>query len=74
MIRDLDLKKISDLTLQHLRKIDLITPPLFEKTYLEYHLDKYSGNVAKLSQAIGLERTHLYRKLNSLGVNFKDKR
>ncbi len=35
MIRDLDLKKISDLTLQRLRKIDLITPPLFEKTYLE---------------------------------------
>lgn len=46
----------------------------FEKTYLEYHLEKYGGNVAKLSQAIGLERTHLYRKLNSLGVNFKDKR
>src|SRR5690606_28173496 len=46
----------------------------FEKTYLEYHLEKYGGNVARLSQAIGLERTHLYRKLNSLGVNFKDKR
>lgn len=35
MLRDLDLKKISDLTLQRLRKVDLITPPLFEKTYLE---------------------------------------
>lgn len=35
MLRDLDLKKISDLTLQRLRRIDLITPPLFEKTYLE---------------------------------------
>ncbi|WP_139556823.1 sigma-54-dependent transcriptional regulator [Methylotetracoccus oryzae] len=46
----------------------------FEKAYLEYHLEKYSGNVARLSQAIGLERTHLYRKLNSLGVNFKDRR
>lgn len=46
----------------------------FEKAYLEYHLDKYGGSVARLSQAIGLERTHLYRKLNSLGIKFKEKR
>lgn len=46
----------------------------FEKAYLEYHLEKYAGNVAKLSIAIGLERTHLYRKLNSLGIKFKEKR
>lgn len=46
----------------------------FEKAYLEYHLDKYAGSVARLSSAIGLERTHLYRKLNLLGVKFKDKR
>ena len=46
----------------------------FEKAYLEYHLEKYAGSVARLSAAIGLERTHLYRKLNSLGIKFKDKR
>jgi len=46
----------------------------FEKAYLEYHLDKFGGSVARLSQAIGLERTHLYRKLNSLGIKFKEKR
>jgi DNA-binding NtrC family response regulator len=46
----------------------------FEKAYLEYHLEKYAGSVARLSTAIGLERTHLYRKLNSLGIKFKDKR
>lgn len=46
----------------------------FEKAYLEYHLDKYAGSVARLSSAIGLERTHLYRKLNSLGIRFRDKR
>ena len=46
----------------------------FEKAYLEYHLDKFGGNVARLSHAIGLERTHLYRKLNSLGIKFKEKR
>lgn len=46
----------------------------FEKAYLEYHLEKYSGSVARLSHAIGLERTHLYRKLNSLGIKFREKR
>ena len=46
----------------------------FEKAYLEYHLNKYSGSVARLSSAIGLERTHLYRKLNSLGIRFREKR
>jgi two-component system nitrogen regulation response regulator NtrX len=46
----------------------------FEKAYLEYHLEKYGGSVARMSQVIGLERTHLYRKLNSLGIKFKEKR
>ncbi|GAB6047794.1 sigma-54 dependent transcriptional regulator [Methyloparacoccus murrellii] len=46
----------------------------FEKAYLEFHLDKYAGSVARLSAAIGLERTHLYRKLNSLGIRFREKR
>lgn len=46
----------------------------FEKGYLEYHLDKYNGSVARLSHAIGLERTHLYRKLNALGIKFRDKK
>jgi DNA-binding NtrC family response regulator len=46
----------------------------FEKDYLEYHLEKYGGSVARLSQAIGLERTHLYRKLNTLGIKFREKK
>lgn len=46
----------------------------FEKDYLEYHLDKYGGSVARLSHAIGLERTHLYRKLNTLGIKFREKK
>ncbi|MCI0653727.1 MAG: sigma-54 dependent transcriptional regulator [Methylococcaceae bacterium] len=46
----------------------------FEKTYLEYHLSRSGGSVAKLSAMIGMERTHLYRKLNSLGIRFKEKK
>ena len=40
----------------------------FEKAYLEYHLDRAGGSVAKLSTAVGIERTHLYRKLHSLNI------
>ena len=46
----------------------------FEKAYLEYHLERNTGNVAKLSTAIGMERTHLYRKLHTLGIKFKEKK
>ncbi|MGR9086169.1 MAG: sigma-54-dependent transcriptional regulator [Gammaproteobacteria bacterium] len=40
----------------------------FEKAYLEYHLERTGGSVAKLSTAVGMERTHLYRKLHSLNI------
>jgi DNA-binding NtrC family response regulator len=40
----------------------------FEKAYLEYHFEKTGGSVAKLSAAVGMERTHLYRKLHSLNI------
>jgi DNA-binding NtrC family response regulator len=46
----------------------------FEKAYLDYHLDKHKGSVTKLSVAVGMERTHLYRKLHTLGIQFRDKR
>ena len=40
----------------------------FEKAYLEYHYERSGGSVAKLSAAVGIERTHLYRKLHSLNI------
>ena len=40
----------------------------FEKSYLEFHFEKNSGSVAKLASAIGMERTHLYRKLHALNI------
>ncbi len=40
----------------------------FEKAYLEYHFELSGGSVAKLSAAVGIERTHLYRKLHSLNI------
>ncbi len=46
----------------------------FEKAYLEYQLGKNTGNVSKMAKAVGMERTHLYRKLRSLGIEIKERR
>ena len=40
----------------------------FEKLYFEHHLRLEGGNMTKLAERSGLERTHLYRKLKQLGV------
>jgi len=44
----------------------------FEKAYLEYQLKQANGSVSKIAQAVGMERTHLYRKLKSLGIEIKN--
>jgi len=43
----------------------------FERSYLEHHLRRVNGNVAELAASVGLERTHLYRKLKGLGIDPK---
>jgi DNA-binding NtrC family response regulator len=43
----------------------------FERAYLIYKLKECGGSVGKLSDAVGMERTHLYRKLRALGVDPK---
>ncbi|MGE5489812.1 MAG: sigma-54-dependent transcriptional regulator [Actinomycetota bacterium] len=45
----------------------------FEKLYLEYHLRLEGGNMTRLAEKSGLERTHLYRKLKQLGVALSKK-
>ena len=58
-------------------KQDLLSLPLreareqFERAYLTQQLILCDGKVGKLSQRVGMERTHLYRKLRSLGVDFR---
>lgn len=44
----------------------------FEREYLVHQLKLAGGSVGKLAKAVGLERTHLYRKLRALGVELKD--
>ncbi|MBI4005667.1 MAG: sigma-54-dependent Fis family transcriptional regulator, partial [Gammaproteobacteria bacterium] len=43
----------------------------FEKAYLQYKLERANGSVSKVAKAVGMERTHLYRKLKSLGIDIK---
>ncbi|MDR1463101.1 MAG: response regulator [Azoarcus sp.] len=42
---------------------------IFERIYFEYHLRLEKGNMTRLAQKTGLERTHLYRKLRQLGLH-----
>ncbi|MEJ2761383.1 MAG: helix-turn-helix domain-containing protein, partial [Gammaproteobacteria bacterium] len=44
----------------------------FEKAYLEYQLKQANGSVSKIARVVGMERTHLYRKLKSLGIEIKN--
>ncbi len=45
----------------------------FERLYFEHHLEKSSGNMSRIADAVGLERTHLYRKLKQLDIKFTRK-
>jgi two-component system nitrogen regulation response regulator NtrX len=43
----------------------------FERNYFESLMRRYEGSVNKVAQHAGVERTHLYRKLRSLGIDPK---
>lgn len=58
-------------------KQDLLALPLrearehFERAYLQQQLILCGGKVGRLAKRVGMERTHLYRKLRALGVDFR---
>ena len=45
----------------------------FDALYFDYHLQREVGNVSRVAEKVGLERTHLYRKLKQLGIKFAKK-
>ncbi len=47
---------------------------LFEKAYFEYHIRMESGNMSRVAERVGLERTHLYRKIKQLGIRLGSQR
>ncbi len=42
----------------------------FEKSYFEFHLAQEDGSMTRVAETSGLVRTHLYRKMKQLGVDF----
>ena len=40
-----------------------------ERRYFEYHIAQEGQNMSRVAQKVGLERTHLYRKLKQLGIS-----
>ncbi|MEQ1741118.1 MAG: response regulator [Candidatus Nitrotoga sp.] len=45
----------------------------FDSFYFNYHMHKENGNMTRVAKNVGLERTHLYRKLKQLDVKFTKK-
>jgi len=58
-------------------KQDLLALPLreardaFERAYLLQQLQLCNGKVGVLAKRVAMERTHLYRKLRSLNIDFR---
>jgi two-component system nitrogen regulation response regulator NtrX len=44
----------------------------YERDYILKKLDECHGNVSRTAEALGLERSHLYRKMRALGVTVKE--
>jgi two-component system, NtrC family, nitrogen regulation response regulator NtrX len=69
--RELGSQSTADISLV---KQDLLALPLrearehFERAYLTQQLQLCGGKVGQLAKRVGMERTHLYRKLRSLGI------
>ena len=41
----------------------------YERDYILKELDRTHGNVSRAAEALGLERSHLYRKMKALGIS-----
>jgi two-component system nitrogen regulation response regulator NtrX len=44
----------------------------YERDYILKKIDECNGNVSRAAEVLGLERSHLYRKMKALGVSVKD--
>jgi two-component system nitrogen regulation response regulator NtrX len=44
----------------------------YERDYILKKIDEMHGNVSRAAEALGLERSHLYRKMKALGVSVKE--
>lgn len=66
--------------LRHENDLAIMTLPLreareaFEREYLKIQISRFSGNISRTAQFIGMERSALHRKLKALGLAGGDRR
>jgi two-component system nitrogen regulation response regulator NtrX len=44
----------------------------YERDFILKKLDENHGNVTRAAEVLGLERSHLYRKMKTLGITVKE--
>jgi two-component system nitrogen regulation response regulator NtrX len=44
---------------------------MYERNYIIRKLAEYDGNVTKTAEALGIDRSHLYRRMKALGINVR---
>jgi two-component system nitrogen regulation response regulator NtrX len=44
----------------------------YEREFILKKLDEFHGNISRAAEGLGLERSHLYRKMKALGVSVKE--
>jgi two-component system nitrogen regulation response regulator NtrX len=44
----------------------------YERDYILKKLDENHGNISRAADVLGLERSHLYRKMKALGIAGKE--
>jgi two-component system nitrogen regulation response regulator NtrX len=43
----------------------------FERQYIIHKLQEFDGNISRTAEAIGLERSHLHKKIKGYGLEVK---
>ena len=67
--------RMRETSMESFVKQDLLSLPLrearekFERAYLQQQLILCDGKVGQLAKRVGVERTHLYRKLKALNID-----
>ena len=42
---------------------------VFERDYLIAQISRFSGNISRTAEIMGIDRSHLYRRMKALGLN-----
>lgn len=65
VLSDLDKDDLTNLDLKSARRE-------FEKNYILKALKQFDGNISKTAKFLGMERTHLHKKIKNLNIKIKD--